>query len=58
MFTEAECVAKVADMVRLADQTTAPRWRAEYLVLAAGWRRAGAMAAWQDEPRSFIAPID
>jgi hypothetical protein len=50
MRTAAECLAKAADMERLAETCDAGALKTSWLYMALCWRDVARMAAWQDGP--------
>jgi hypothetical protein len=55
-----ECLAKAAELERLADDCAAPEARADYRRIAKGWRGVAQKAEWQDKalraPRLEVLP--
>jgi hypothetical protein len=47
MRSEAECLAKAAEMDSKATACRTPETRASYVNLAEGWRSVSQQAAWQ-----------
>ncbi len=48
--TADECLAKAADMERLAAESGASAWSADLRFMAKCWRDVAFQAGWQDEP--------
>ena len=52
MLSESQCLTRAAEFMDLAAQSQTEVDRTSYLALATGWKRAAAMAAFNDERRS------
>ena len=48
MLNQTECLLKAVDFYQLASRSPTDHLRNDYTETADGWRRAAAMAAWQD----------
>lgn len=53
MLNQTECLLKAVDFYQRASLNPAGHLREGYTEMAEGWRRAAAMAAWQDRFTEF-----
>ncbi len=53
MLNQTECLLKAIHFYQLASLNPAGHLREGYTDMAEGWRRAAAMAAWQDRFAEF-----